>query len=122
MPIINLNNMTVVVDTQSDLELMGTIAGFPEPNVEIFREMPGDTYERIDQGLNDRFNFTFNSTTARLTITIRNILRMDMGRYKVFAENEHGTAEETFIVMPNGQLGMSVPCTHCMNYSLIPRV
>ena len=102
-PIINLNNETVVVDTQSDLELMGTIAGYPSPNVEIYREI-GDEFVRIDPGLNSRFDFTFDAANARLTIVIRDLLRKDMGRYKITAENDHGEVEATFIVIPNGKL------------------
>jgi hypothetical protein len=101
-PVINLDNDTVVVETTSDLELNGTIGGFPSPNVVISREEGVDMFVPIDPA-NRRFTFFFNSTTARLSIRIRDILRKDMGKYRISATNEHDSVEAFFTVCPKGQ-------------------
>ena len=88
----------VNVDTLSDLLILATITGYPEPDVEVRHEGV-----LIDQALDSRFEFTFDDQSGRLTIRIGNILRGDGGQYEITAFNGINSDSVSFSVFAIGK-------------------
>lgn len=97
-PEIDLWNSSAVVDTLSDLIILATITGYPEPNVEVRRDGV-----LIDQALEPRFESTFDDQSGRLTIRIYDVLKEDGGSYVVTASNINGHDTVMFQVTTLGE-------------------
>lgn len=101
-PDIFLPNETYYVDTLQDLIVEGTIRSYPNPNVQVFREV-GEEFEIISSETNSRFSFVFDMERSIMTLTITDVEKSDGGRYMVHAWNRLGGTNETFLVMPRGK-------------------
>ena len=119
-PEIFLRNDTYHVDTLGELSVLGTIRGHPSPNVLIYREIDGDS-QLISSESNSRFSFQFDAESGALSLTFRGVIRADGGSYLVHAFNEHGSDNETFIIMPRGKvITLHVVIINCHALSLSP--
>ena len=75
------------MDTQGNLTIEGTIAGFPYPNVQVFHQAADGTTRLIDQMVDSRYTSTFEDISGKFVFTIRNVRRSDGGMYSVVASN-----------------------------------
>ena len=103
-PEILLHNDTYLRDTVQDLTVEGIIRGFPSPRVLLMREVNDEFRPLVDP----RFEITFDNISATVSITIRGVRKADGGRYRVDAINSQGTDNETFTLIPRGELDVMV--------------
>lgn len=91
------------MDTLSNLELTGTIAGFPFPEVEhLRREGPGG-FLPFEIKEHPRFTYSFDNESARFVFRIQGVLRKDSGEYMIKATNSEGYANQSFTIIINGE-------------------
>lgn len=92
-----------MLKTQDDLEVTGTIGGYPRPNVTLYRI--SSTGAKVEVSVEDdaRLDITFVSGT--FSFTIQKVLTADNGTYQILASNDEGSDTKDFTVMTIGEEG-----------------
>ena len=98
-PHISLQNDSFIVNTLTPFLITGKVAGFPEPEITISREVNGV----FTQEANSQFNYSFDGPTSTLSISIPSVVRADGGQYMIEASNIHGDDQAMFTIIPVGK-------------------
>ena len=94
-PEVFLSSDTYHIEEPGELHILGTVSGFPPPNIHVYHEVEG-VFQLISSETNSRFSLQFDAVSGAMNLTFHDVVRADQGTYLIEASNEHGEGVETF--------------------------